>query len=171
MSWDSLAVQLLVPSGVCLGFFFGFLWDLRCQTVQILEAVKDKKIRMLQQSLCRWHLCCPASAHDRLHEQKLMRQAAHLAVLACHYGCLCYKPMQKCHWSVQKQCGTCFLCHILRLLPFLPSPSILETKIEDRIYNVAAFYAGKRLEQGAEESTYGTRDMVSATEGRNDTVE
>ena len=26
-------------------------------------------------------------------------------------------------WSVQKQCGTCFLCHII-LLPFLPSPSI-----------------------------------------------
>ena len=23
-----------------------------------------------------------------LHEQKLMRQAAHLAVLVCHYGCL-----------------------------------------------------------------------------------
>ena len=91
-----------------------------------------------------------------LHEQKLMRQAAHLAVLACHYGCLCYKLMQSCHWSVQKQCGTCFLCHIIRLLPFLPSPSILETKIEDRVYKVVAFYAGTRLDRGAEERTYGT---------------
>ena len=42
-------------------------------------------------------------------------------------------------WSVQKKCGTCFPCHIVCLLPFLPSPSILEAKIEDRIYNVVAF--------------------------------
>ena len=83
-----------------------------------------------------------------LHEQKLMRQAAHLAVLACHYGCLCYKLMQSCHWSVQKQCGTCFLCHIIHLLPFLPSPSILETKIEDRVYNVVAFLRGDTVGPG-----------------------
>ena len=44
----------------------------------------------------------------------------------------------------------------MRLLPFLPSPSFLETKIEDRVYNVVAFYAGTRLDQGAEERTYGT---------------
>ena len=91
-----------------------------------------------------------------LHEQKLMRQAAHLAVLVCHYGYLCYKLMQSCHWSVRKQCGTCFLCHIVRLMPFLPSPSILETKIEDRVYNVVAFYTGTWLDRGAEERTYGT---------------
>ena len=76
--------------------------------------------------------------------------------LACRYGCLCYKLTQSCHWSVQKQCGTCFLCHIIRLLPFLPSPSILETKIEDCVYNVVAFYAETWLDQGAQERTYGT---------------
>ena len=59
-------------------------------------------------------------------------------------------------WSVQKKCGTCFLCHIVCLLPFLPSTSILETKIEDRVYNVVAFCAGTQLDQGAEERTYGT---------------
>ena len=48
----------------------------------------------------------------------------------------------------------CVLCHIIRLLPFLPSLSILETKIEDRVYNVVA-YAGTQLDQGAEERTYG----------------
>ena len=41
-------------------------------------------------------------------------------------------------------------------LPFLPSPSILETKIEDRVYDVLAFYAGTWLDRGAEERTYGT---------------
>ena len=49
-----------------------------------------------------------------------------------------------------------FLCHIIRLLPFLPSPSMLETKVEDRVYNIIAFYAGTRLDRGAEERTYGT---------------
>ena len=63
------------------------------------------------------------------------------SVLACHYDCLC---------------GTCFLCHIVCLLPFLPSPSILEVKIEDRVYNVVVFCAGTRLDRGAEEHTYGT---------------
>ena len=104
-----------------------------------------------------------------LHEQKLMWQAAHLAVLACHYGCLCYKLMQICHWSVQKQCGTCFLCHIIRLLPFLPSPCILETKIEDRVYNVVAFY-GHGWNGVPKNALMGGWDMVSATEGRKDTV-
>ena len=46
--------------------------------------------------------------------------------------------------------------HIIRLLPLLPSPSILETKIEDCVYNVVAFYAGIRLDWGAEERTYET---------------
>ena len=59
-------------------------------------------------------------------------------------------------WSVQKKCGTCFPCHIVGLLPFLPSPSILEAKIEDRVYNVVAFCAGTRLDRGDEERTYGT---------------
>ena len=59
-------------------------------------------------------------------------------------------------WSVQKKCGTCFLCHIVCLLPFLPSPSILEAKVEDHVYNVVAFCAGTRLDRGAEEHTYGT---------------
>ena len=48
------------------------------------------------------------------------------------------------------------MCHIIRLLPFLPSPSILEAKIEDCVYNVVVFYAGTRLDRGAEERTYGT---------------
>ena len=77
-------------------------------------------------------------------------------------------------WSVQKKCGTCFLCHVVCLLPFLPSPSILEAKIDDRVYNIAAFCAGTRLDRGAEECTYGTLGhgvMVSAIEGRKDTVE
>ena len=59
-------------------------------------------------------------------------------------------------WSVQKKCGTCFLCHIVCLLPFLPNPSILEAKIEDRVYNIVVFCAGTRLDRGAEERTYGT---------------
>ena len=59
-------------------------------------------------------------------------------------------------WSVQKKCGTCFLCHIVCLLPFLPSPSILEAKTEDRVYNVVAFCAGTRLDRGAEERICGT---------------
>ena len=58
-------------------------------------------------------------------------------------------------WSVQKKCGTCFLCHVVCLLSFLPSPSILEAKIEDRVYNVVAFCAGTRLDQGSEDRTYG----------------
>ena len=41
-------------------------------------------------------------------------------------------------------------------LAFSPSPSILEAKIEDRVYNVVAFCAGTRLDRGAEERTYGT---------------
>ena len=44
----------------------------------------------------------------------------------------------------------------MRLLPLLPSPSILETKIEDHVYNVVAFYAGTQLDRGSEERTYGT---------------
>ena len=59
-------------------------------------------------------------------------------------------------WSVQKKCGTCFLCHFVCLLPFLPSSSILEAKIKDRVYDVFAFCAGTRLDWGAEERTYGT---------------
>ena len=102
-----------------------------------------------------------------------MRQAAHLAVLSRHYGCLSYELAQSFQWSVQKKCGTCFLCNTVCLSPFLPSPSILEAKIEDRIYNVVVFCAGTQVDRGAEERTDGTffvpsDDMVSATEGRND---
>ena len=64
-----------------------------------------RKIRMLQQSAYLWQLCCPACVHNGLHEQELMRQAAHLAVLSCHYGCLSYNLAQSCHWSVQRKCG------------------------------------------------------------------
>ena len=71
----------------------------------------------------------------------------------------------------QDQCGTCFLCHILCLLPFLPSPSILEAKIEDCVYNVVAFCAGTRLDRLLKNTLMGRWDMVSATEGRKDTVE
>ena len=59
-------------------------------------------------------------------------------------------------WSVRKKCGRCFLCHIVCFLHFLPNPSFLEAKIEDRVYNVVAFCAGTRLDRGAEERTYGT---------------
>ena len=78
------------------------------------------------------------------------------AVLSCHYGCLSYKLAQSCPWNVQKKCGTCFLCNFVCLLPFLPSPSILEAKIEGRVYNDVAFCAGTRSDRGAKERTYGT---------------
>ena len=68
-----------------------------------------------------------------------------VVVLAYHYNCLSNKLTQ-----------SCFLCHIVCLLPFLRSPSLLEAKIEDHVYNVIAFCAGTRLDRGAEECTYGT---------------
>ena len=74
-------------------------------------------------------------------------------------------------WSVQKKCGTCVLCHIVCLLPFLPSPSILEAKMEDRIYNVVAFCAGTQLDWGAEEHTYGMLGRGVCNTGKKDTVE
>ena len=69
-----------------------------------------------RRSACSWQLCCPGCAHDGPHEQELMRQAAHLAVLSRRYGGLCYQLAQSCHWSVQKKCGTS-LCSIVCLLP------------------------------------------------------
>ena len=39
MLWESMAVQLLFPIGVCLGFFFGFVWDLRCEKCKFVGAV------------------------------------------------------------------------------------------------------------------------------------
>ena len=73
--------------------------------------------------------------------------------------------------SVQKTGGTCFLCHIVCLLRFLPTPSILEAKTEDRVYNVVAFCAGTRLDRVLKNTLMGRWDMVSATEGRKVTVE
>ena len=69
-------------------------------------------------------------------------------------------------WSVRKQCGTCFLCHIVCLLPFLPGESILEAKIEDRVYNVFAFCMGTRLDRGSEEHTYGMMGHGVCNRGR-----
>ena len=55
-------------------------------------------------------------------------------------------------WTLHRghhSCETCFLCNTVCLLPFLPSPSILEAKIEDHVYNVVVFCAGTRLDWGA----------------------
>ena len=51
----------------------------------------------------------------------------------------------------------------MRLLPFLPSPSILEAKIEGRVYNVI-YYTGV-----LKNVLMGHWGMVSTTGGRNDT--
>ena len=72
------------------------------------------------------------------------------------------------HWSILKKGGTCFLCSIVCLLPFLPTPSILTAKIEECGYRVDAFCTGARLDWGAKEHTYGT-NMIFATQGRSDT--
>ena len=48
------------------------------------------------------------------------------------------------------------MCNIVCLLRFLPSPSILEAKIEDRVYNIVMFCVGTQLDQGAKERTHGT---------------
>ena len=48
------------------------------------------------------------------------------------------------------------MCNIVCLLRFFPSPTILEAKMEDRVYNVVAFCAGSQSDQGAEERTCGT---------------
>ena len=58
-------------------------------------------------------------------------------------------------------------CATLYASCLFPSPSILEAKVEDRVYNAVVFCAGTRLDRGAEERW----DMVSATEERKDTVE
>ena len=108
---------------------------------------------MLQESARSWQLCCPACVHNGLHEQELMQQAAHLLVLSHHYGCLSDKLAQSCHWSVKKKCGSCFLCSSVGRLPFLPTPSMLKAKIEDREDNIVAFCVGAQLDQGAEERT------------------
>ena len=83
------------------------------------------------------------------------QQAAHLAVLGRYYGWLSYKLAQSCHWGVQKRCGTCFLCSIVCLLPFLPTPSILKAKIGVGGYNVVTFCVGAQPDRGAKEQTYG----------------
>ena len=74
-------------------------------------------------------------------------------------------------WSVQKKCGTCFLCHIICPLPFLPSPSILEAKIEDRVSMSSCFARGYGWTGVLKNALMGPEDMVFATEGRKDTVE
>ena len=100
-----------------------------------------------------------------------MRQAAYLTVLSCHYGCLSYQLAQNCHWSIQKKCGACFLCNIVCLLPFLPSPSILEAKIEDRVLTPSHFARGHGWTGVPKNVLMGRWDMVFATEGRNDMSE
>ena len=84
-----------------------------------------------------------------------MQPPAHLAVFSRHHGGLSYKLEQGYHWSIEKKGGTCFLCSIVCLLPFLPTSSILKAKIEECRYNVVAFCAGPRLDRGAKERTYG----------------
>ena len=86
----------------------------------------------------------PMSSSSELQSCRAM-MAAHLIKLG-----------QSCPCSVQKKCEKCFLCNIVRLLPFLLSPSILEAKVEGRIYNVVTFCVGTRLYWGAKERTYGT---------------
>ena len=63
-----------------------------------------------------------------------------------------------------------FCATFIRLLPFLPSPSILEAKIEHRVYNVVGFYAGTRLDRGAEERTYGTLGHGVCNRGKKGTA-
>ena len=78
------------------------------------------------------------------------RNQKNLSRMMIHYGCLFYKLIQSCHWSVQKKCGTCFLDgKIVCLLPFPPTPSILKAKMEDGGYKVVASCAGSRFDQGA----------------------
>ena len=74
-----------------------------------------QKMCMLPQSTCSWQLCCPACAHNGLHEQQIMRHAAHLTVLSHHYGCLSYRvAIGVFRKSVEH--AFCIVC----LLPFLP---------------------------------------------------
>ena len=48
-----------------------------------MGAVKDTKIRMLQQSACLWQLCCPACAHNGLHEQAKIEDRGYNVVAFC----------------------------------------------------------------------------------------
>ena len=82
---------------------------------------------------------------------------------------LSYKLAQSCHWSVQKKCGTCFLCSIVCLLPVLPTPSILKAKTEDRGNNVAAFCAGHGWTGVPKNVRMGRCDMKSAAQEISDT--
>ena len=85
------------------------------------------------------------------------RNRKNLSWMMSHYlGRTHQRGHQLCLVRNQDQCGTCFLCHIVCLLPFLPNPSILEAKIEDCVDNVVAFCAGTQLDRVAEERTYGT---------------
>ena len=91
----------------------------------------------------------------------------HLVVTSHNDGCLCYKLTQSCHWSVQKKCGTCFMCSIVCLLPFLHTPSILKAKIEERDYN-SRFARGHGWTRVPKNVLMGCCSMISATQGRND---
>ena len=61
------------------------------------------------------------------------------------------------------------MCNIVCLLLFLPGPSILEAKKEDSVYNVVAVAPGHGWMGVPKNVLMGRWDMVSATEGRNDT--
>ena len=63
--------------------------------------------------------------------------------------------LQQTHHGVLRKSVEHAFYATLCLLPFLPSPSIMEAKTEDRVYNVVVFCAGTRLDRGAEECTYG----------------
>ena len=99
------------------------------------------------------HLSCTHQCHPLLNWK---RNQKNLSWMTSHYlGWTHQRGHHLCLVQNHDQCGTCFLCHIVCLLPFLPSPSILEAKIEDRVPNVVAFCAGTWLDWGAEERTYG----------------
>ena len=70
----------------------------------------------------------------------------------------------------RKKCGTCFLCSIVCLLPFLRTPSILKAKTMDHGYNAVVFCAGHGWTGVPKNVLMGRCDMISATQGRSDTM-
>ena len=53
----------------------------------------------------------------------------------------------------KKRHGTCVPCNIACLLPFLPTPAVLKSKIEDCGYNIVTFCTGAPFYRGAKERT------------------
>ena len=102
-------------------------------------------------------MCCILTGAGAQSEYSPVDCAAQLArTTGCTpVGCMSYKLSQSCHWSVPEKCGTCFLCSIVCLMSFLPTPSILKAEMEDCGYNVVAFRVGVRSDWGAKGCTYG----------------